>query len=326
VGSVILLSPAWTAVLVLASLAGWVAVAWSEGLGEAWLNAGFALVVTSIMAIMIQAVRVREARTTEQLAAANESKAHALERHAAELESANDSLEAFSYVIAHDLKEPIRGMRVYLEELREGLDAPPEERADLLARTLRTQASLERLVTGLLEWSRMTATPLEPEPIDVAALLDDPTTRAVFDRVLDERRARLLVDHDMPLVEGTPALVRQALANLVLNAARHNARPDAEVKVYAAPDAPRGMVDVVVEDNGPGYPQAVLDRVSGLRDRPSTVKGGFGLAIARRAAQRLGGQLVLANRPDGQGAQAHVLLPRVNPRAAAMQKRVRELV
>ncbi|MHB8585427.1 MAG: sensor histidine kinase [Thermoplasmatota archaeon] len=327
VGSVILLSPAWTAVVVIASLAGWSLVAASEGLGPLWLNAGFALVASSIMAVMIQFVRIRDAHVTEELSEANREKqlaldeAYAEERaKARELAAANDSLEAFTYVIAHDLKEPLRAMHTYLGEAREA--ASTDERTQMLDQAIRSEAQLERLVTGLLDLSRMTQTPLEPQAVDVAELLNDAATRAMFERVIQERRARLLVDQDFPKVQATVPILRQLLGNLILNAAKYNTRGDAQVRVYRAPDGPRGKVDIVVEDNGPGFPPDVLRSV-GESGAPRNVKGGFGLLIATRAAGRLGGTIHVQNRPEG-GAAVHVLLP--SGASVELERRVRELV
>ena len=334
VGSVILLSPRWTALLIVACFAGWSVIAWSEGAGEAWLNAGFSLVVTSIMSAMIQLTRVRDARATEELAAQSEDRARRLERavrtereHARALASANDSLEAFSYVIAHDLKEPLRSTRVYLEEAMTAPD--PAEREDMLRRAAKSQEHLEHLVRGLLDWSRATTAPLETQRVEVRELLDEGTTRQIFERALAERRARLLVDATLPAVVGTPALIRQVLGNLILNAIRHADVPDAQVRIFAAHDAPRGMVDIVVQDNGPGFSEAFLEQDRHSGGSPQSIKGGFGIAIARRAAGRLGGEVHLGNRRDGRGAEVHVLLPAPDAEATrreALAQRVRELV
>lgn len=310
--SIILLGPAWVLSFLFVCLAGWTAVAWSEGLDSAWLNAGFSLVVTTIMSGMIQIVRLRDAEQAEALTTGLESAIAREKAHARDLTAANDSLEAFTYVVSHDLKEPLRGLRAYLEDLEETL--PHGEARERYQRVVDTEERLTRLVHGLLEWSRASTTPTQSEPIDIAELLDEPTTRELFDRLLRERRGRLLIDRDIPRVQGAPALVRQVLGNLVVNSLRHNPRADPQIRVYAAPDAPRGMVDVVVEDNGPGYPRGVIERVAALKQRPSSVRGGFGLAIARRAAERMAGQLHLSN-AEGGGAQAHVLLPAARARA-----------
>ena len=329
--SVTLLSRAWMASLLAVAGIGWALVTLQMGAPAARLSGGLALVATSILAATIHHLRVREAGADERFTSIERENALRMERtiaaereHARHLTTINDSLEAFTYVVSHDLKEPIRGLRFHLEELAEELDAPRAQRAETVAGALRSHAQLERLVLGLLDWSRVTSTPVEPEPLDVRAILDDAATRAIYERVFRERRVKLLVDHDIPRVLGTPALLRQALGNLILNAARHNDRPDAQVRVYAADDAPQGMVDVIVEDNGPGFPAAVIDRIRTLKDRPSTVKGGFGLAIARRAVDRLGGALHLTNREEG-GAQAHVLVQRFAPEPD-LAHRVRELV
>ncbi|HEX2021134.1 MAG TPA: hypothetical protein VHH36_00350, partial [Candidatus Thermoplasmatota archaeon] len=245
--SLLLSLPLAMGVLALA-LGGWLAVMATEPVDEPWLNALFALLATTAVAAMIQVVRLREARRIEELLDSNVEKARQLEdahrkdaRQVRELEAANDSLEAFTYVVAHDLKEPIRSLHVHVDEALGSSDAA--EREAHLRQAARTLDNLNRLVVGLLEWSRVTTTPLEPAPIHVPALLDLEESRVQFERTLQEKRVKLLVERDVPLVLGTPALVRQVLGNLILNAARHNDNPSPQVRVYAASDAPRGMVD-----------------------------------------------------------------------------------
>lgn len=300
VGSIVLLSALWTGLVLAASLVGWGAVAWSEGLDEAWLNAGFALVATSIMSVMVQWTRLRDARRAEELRASNEQKTR--------------ELEAFSYLVAHDLKEPVRGLSVLLAEARDSEDAQDKEA--FLARAIVSRDQIEKLIAGLLEWSHATRAPLEPETLDVRALLDEPETRLMFERALQEHRARLLIESSFPPVRATAPLLRQALGNLVLNAVKHSDKPAPEVHVYAARDAPRGFVDLVVEDNGPGFSAAFLAEASSQAERPRSLKSGFGLIIARRVVERLGGTLVLRNRERGGGAEIHVLLPASRERAA----------
>ncbi|HUR69909.1 MAG TPA: HAMP domain-containing sensor histidine kinase [Candidatus Thermoplasmatota archaeon] len=290
VGSIILLSARWNAALIAATLAGWGLVMWTEGVDEAWLNASFALVAASLMSWTVQHVRLRDARRAEALLAENEAKAA--------------SLEAFAFVISHDLKEPIRATGIFLSDALASADKA--ERDELLGRARSSHEQLARLVDGLLGWSRLASTPVRPEPLDLHALLQDATTRAQFGQALAERRAKLLVEPGLPLVLATEPLARQILGNLILNAVKHNPREGPQVRVYAAPDAPRGKVDLVVEDNGPGFPPELLGQRP--RDAPRTIKRGFGMEIARRATELLGGELHVQNLRDG-GAAVHVLLP-----------------
>lgn len=239
-----------------------------------------------------------------------------------QLEDAVASLEAFTYVVGHDLKEPVRAMGTYLEEALESAD--PAERVAYARRAMEAHRNLEQLLRGLLEWSRTAMTPLEPEPLRVQDVLKDPGCAAQFGSLVAERNARLEVAPDMPPVLATESLLCRLFGNLVTNAVRHNPRPRPLVRIRSGEPLERNEVRILVEDDGPGLPEAVRDRFAKLPNKPVTLKGGFGLAITRRAAERLNGRLGVEERPGG-GTRFIVDLPAA-VQATDLETRVRELV
>lgn len=243
------------------------------------------------------------------------------DKAARELQDAYASLEAFSGVVAHDLKEPVRAMGVYLEEMQE--EADEVERAALVRRALVAHHNLQRLLDGLLEWSRTIATPLAPRDLDLRTVLTDAGNAAQWEGLLRERHATLQIAEDVPMIRGTESLVVRVFGNLVTNAIRHNPKPDPKVTIRAEP-ARRGVVRIMVEDDGPGFtPDALRAMRAGS---PRSVKRGFGLAIARRAAERLGGRLHVENRAEGGGRVVVELPAAKRPSRSRLEERVRELV
>lgn len=257
---------------------------------------GFAimLLVGIAMALPMALVKRREDRLRHDL----EERARELERRNDELTEANAALEAFGYVVSHDLKEPVRAIANYLDAAQESYGTE-DGQADL-ARAADANRRLVRLLNGLLSYARASSLAATPRPLDVREVLDSDACRAQYDTLLRERRGRLQVEPSLPAVLGDEVILTQLLGNVVLNAVRHNPRPNPMVRVRALPDAPPGRVHLVVEDNGEGFPADVLQRFETLRaSRPTTLRSGFGLAISHRAAQRLDGRLWLANGPGG---------------------------
>lgn len=172
-------------------------------------------------------------------------------------------------------------------------------------------------------------TPLELEPLLLPEVLRSPTCTVMYRQLLLDRQGVLTIDPGIPPVLATPGLVCQILGNLITNSLRHSDKEIPTIRVHHASTALRGFVDVVVEDNGPGYPAAVLDRFAALRNKPQTIKGGFGLAITRRAIERLGGQMTLSNVPGG-GGRAHLRFPEptapMRPRELTLGERFRDLI
>jgi two-component system NtrC family sensor kinase len=194
--------------------------------------------------------------------------------------------------VAHELRNPLAGIQMTLANLRAELSDP-----DLAARldlVLNEVTRLNRLLTQLLDTARH-----EPElarPLAIATLLDElvalmrcqiPPAVRLESRVPRDLTCRL-----------PPDRLRQALLNLVLNASAALGAAGGTITVDA--QASDGRIRITVSDDGPGFPDDVLR--TGIRPFLSTrARGtGLGLAVVRRFARDLGGDLQLDNRqPHG---------------------------
>ena len=260
--------------------------------------------------------REREGTRAARVAATQLAETNAeLRRVNAALRSANEGLEAFSYVVAHDLKEPVRAMAALLEDAEVGT-VRPVVRESLHAARLANER-LAKLLSGLLEVAH--ASLVEPgdlvplHPLDV---LEGSSCVARYASLRDERGARI----ETTSLVGTPPVLAtedhlcQILGNLVLNALRHTDKTSPLVRVSVAPqDADGDMVLLSVEDDGPGFPQGVAEQLTLAKQRPLAVRGGFGLVIVRRAVERLGGNVWFGRSADLGGAAVHLTLPSARP-------------
>ena len=233
-----------------------------------------------------------------------------LELANAALTSANRALEAFTYVVSHDLKEPTRALAELARSLREDharvLD---DDGKDIVRRSVESSLRLETLLNGLLEFSRAAQIqPFELEVLRVDEVVVHAECRTRYETLLRERQGELVVEPG-PAVRASVTGLCQVMGNLVLNAIKHNPEGGARVHVRSRTrdDDPR-LVDVLVSDNGPGYPQALIQHFNRAgRGRPTTLRGGFGLIIARQATEKMGGRMQIANSPEG-GARAVITL------------------
>ncbi|HWG91014.1 MAG TPA: PAS domain S-box protein [Candidatus Thermoplasmatota archaeon] len=242
----------------------------------------------------------------------------ALADHAARLTEANADLEAFAYLVSHDLKEPVRAIGAYLnaalEDCRSGAQEPPLE---YLEQAANTTERLGLLVEGLLTLSRVNRLhPSELEPVAVEAVATSPECCVRYEQAAAERGAEVEVcpEGDAPVLATAPALA-QILGNLILNGIRHNPSPRPHVRVAAAPapGSPR-MTRVTVEDDGPGFSDATVARFNarellGGSSSHRGATGGFGLTIARRMVERLGGRMWLGRSEALGGASVTFTLP-----------------
>jgi len=197
--------------------------------------------------------------------------------------------------ISHDLRTPLTRIRMRLEA---------NENDPLAARSIADVHEMDDLIESALEVFR------GPGHEEVAQVTD---VLALVQSLTDD-----LADLGQPVtVLGLPALarvhpvaLRRVVSNLVNNALRYGVRAEVLVSTHGA------EVEVIVDDFGPGIPQAQLEavmrpffRLESSRNR-LTGGSGLGLYIARDLLTRQGGTLLLANRPEG-GLRAKITLPKV---------------
>jgi signal transduction histidine kinase len=201
--------------------------------------------------------------------------------------------------LAHDLRTPLTRMRVAVDNAMDPATSPTDCQDALelvsqeLERVLSVFAALIDIARAESGLSREMMQPLRLDEVvlDVAGL---------FTPVLEDAGQRLEIAPMHPLVvDGHEQLLRQAVGNLLFNAARH-AGSGAAVTLEILSD--RGLAQIVVADNGPGIPEADRARAKDRFVRLDQARGGsgsgLGLSIVTAAAKLHGGELRLEdNRP-----------------------------
>jgi PAS domain S-box-containing protein len=237
-----------------------------------------------------------------------------LERRVAErteqVEAVNQELQAFSYTVSHDLRAPLRAVQglanAMLEDYAGQLDSAGK---DFARRIVAAANRMDKLIQGLLEYSRLSRLQLELESIDLASVVASVLSQ--LEAELRERNAQVTVEGTLPAVRGHPLTLEQVLSNLISNAVKFVA-PDVapNVRIRAQPRGSR--VRLWVEDNGIGIAPEhhgrifnVFERLHGIETFPGT---GVGLAIVRKGAERMGGRVGLESEP-GRGSKFWLELP-----------------
>ncbi len=228
-------------------------------------------------------------------------------RAAEELRLSDSVKTAILRAASHDLRSPLTAIRVAAESLASpSVSLSDEDRARQLDTVRRESARLDRLVTNLLDLSRLEAGSTVSRPELVS--LDELVGQAVAE-LGSEDRVRVELPADPPLVEVDPVQVERVLVNLLENALRHSGS-DAEVAVAIATAGEDAVVRVV--DEGPGIPAREVERVFEPFERLDGSRGrqglGLGLAIARGFAEANGGHVWVEPRP-GTGASFAVAFP-----------------
>lgn len=212
--------------------------------------------------------------------------------------------------VSHDLRTPLAVITGASTTLRDDPSLAPAVRDDLTATIVDEAERLERLVTNLLDMTRLDSGSVELKREWVPF---DELVGVALDRLkgpLAKRPVSVSVPPDLPLVQVDALLMQQLLVNLLENAAKHTPEGSAiDLRTEVAENA----LVVEVGDRGPGIYEGDEERIferfyRGPKARASGV--GLGLPICRAIAQAHGGTIRARNRPDG-GAVFQVSIPLV---------------
>ena len=228
-----------------------------------------------------------------------------------ELEAANRELETFTYSVSHDLKAPLRGIDGYSRLLIEDhLDQLDDEGRQFLHNVRRGVEQMNQLIEDLLAYSRMERRGMQHVEVELRRSVD-----AALDERRDElsgRHVEIRVEMDTLTARADPeglALVFRNLLDNALKFTRDRQQPVIEISGRLSDEA----IIIAVRDNGIGFDMRFHDRIFDIFQRlqrteeyPGT---GVGLAIVRKAVQRMRGR-VWAESSPGQGARFFVELPR----------------
>lgn len=234
----------------------------------------------------------------------------------AQLEDANQELEAFSYSVSHDLRAPLRHIDGFVEILEENaatkLDPESRHHLHTIAQAAR---QMGKLIDALLTFSRLARAPLNKRKLNLELLLRD-----ILADLKGEIRNRKIkwVLHKLPVVEADPILTKQALLNLVSNAVKYTRkRPRALVEIGTASNRQEHVV--FVRDNGVGFDMLHSDKLFAAFQRlhrASEFEGtGVGLANVRRIIHRHGGRTWAEGMVD-KGATFYFSLPKNSKEAS----------
>ncbi len=229
----------------------------------------------------------------------------ALSDSAAALWARMDAIEQFAADVAHEIKNPLTSIQSAIETLRRIEDPVPRQR--LLAIIAEDVMRLDRLISDISDASRIDAelSRVATEQVDVAPIMEN--LKELDDATRDADSPRLLID----VPPGANLTVRavgdrlvQVLRNLLGNA--HSFSPPNGRIWLRAREEPT-LVAIIVEDEGPGIPEAKLEHIFDrfYTERPRGERfgqhSGLGLSISRQIAEALRGRISAENRRGAKG-------------------------
>ena len=306
-------------------------IAWVFKNGEASIEAGFAtkdgreipyffngrrLVLRGVECLLGVGINIAERKRAEDaVTKLNTELEQRVEERTGALAAKNRELETFTYSVSHDLKAPLRGIdgysRLLLEDYGDRLD---DEGRHFLALVRQASSHMGQLIDDLLAYSRLERRAPQATRVRAKGLV-----RALLEASAGEIELRDVcitdtVSEDVELLADLQGLT-MALRNLIDNALKFTRKTAApEIEIGARIEGTRCVL--WVRDNGIGFDARYIDRIFDIfqrlhraEDYPGT---GIGLAIVRKAMERMGGR-VWAHSEAGRGAIFYLEIPLFNP-------------
>jgi len=209
----------------------------------------------------------------------------------AELERSNKELQEFAYVASHDLQEPLRMVSSYTTLLSRRYKGKLDESADdFIGFAVDGATRMQKLINGLLQYSRVGTKGKQFEPTDVNDIFAQSVNNLTF--AIEENEAQVTRD-ELPVVMADDVQLVQLFQNLIGNAIKFHGETLPQVHVGVRQEGETWIFSV--KDNGIGIEQEYRERIfvifQRLHGRQEYAGTGIGLAVCKRIVERHGGHI-----------------------------------
>jgi PAS domain S-box-containing protein len=207
----------------------------------------------------------------------------------ADLEQRNQALDAFGYIVAHDLKAPLRGianLSEWIEADLAGVITPDTQRQMTLLRN--RVHRMEAIVNGLLDYARVGRLDDPSESVEMSQLLAE-----IVDSLAPPPTFKIEIAPNLPTLHTKRLFLSQVLTNLISNGIKHHDRVDGTIHITIVERS--DVYEFAIADDGPGIPPEQHERVFKIfqamnpQNRPDST--GIGLAIVKKIVEAEGGTI-----------------------------------
>ncbi|MBN1310671.1 MAG: response regulator [Anaerolineae bacterium] len=221
--------------------------------------------------------------------------------YAAELESRNQELDAFSHTVAHDLKTPLSAIKMIADMLIEcDLDALEPKAQELIFAIHDSSLKMDKMISSLLLLSRLRSAEEVVGEVDMRLVVQTVLDRLQSD--IHQKNAIVEVDDNLPIALGYGPWLEEVFANLISNALKY-AQEDRSPHIAIGGTSQNGTtVRYEVQDNGVGIKPQDQARLFEMFSRfhPEKASGhGLGLSIVHRIVTKLNGRVGVESQPEG---------------------------
>jgi PAS domain S-box-containing protein len=213
--------------------------------------------------------------------------------------AANEELTHFAYIVSHDLKAPLRGIKLLTEwfctDYGDKLGDEAKQQLNLLQSRV---GRMHSLIEGVLQYSRVGRVKEQIVTIDLNELFGN-----IIDAIAPPEHIHIEIQGSLPTIQGEKTRVNQVFQNLLTNAVKYMDKPEGHVTVACTDDGDAWTFSVA--DNGPGIEEQYFERIfrifQTLAPRDEFESTGVGLTLVKKIVEHDGGR-VWVESEIGQGS------------------------
>jgi light-regulated signal transduction histidine kinase (bacteriophytochrome) len=203
-----------------------------------------------------------------------------------EIETINKELDDFTYIVSHDLKEPLRSIDAFSKFIEKDYsDLLDEDGKNYLHRIRVNSRRMQNLIEDLLEVSRLGRKKNVFEYVDVEFILSE--VRSRLETIIEEKQAKLIINQKLPKIYCDRIRITEVFANLLSNALKYNDKQNPVIEISC--NEKDSLYEFSVKDNGIGIKKQyytkifeIFQRLGRKQDKSGT---GAGLTIVKKIIQ-----------------------------------------
>ncbi|NIJ52966.1 ATP-binding protein [Dyadobacter arcticus] len=230
-----------------------------------------------------------------------------------QLQRSNEDLQQFAHVASHDLKEPVRKVKLFSSRLQTELAGHLPEKGQLYISKIQHAADrMFSMIDGVLTYSSLNAIEQSAEPIDLNEIINNIEDDM---EVLIAQKGAVIKKEHLPVIEGAPVLIYQLFYNLIGNSLKFSKAGQAPIiSISCAVPLNQGIVDIMVADNGIGFEQRYAERIfetfARLNGKDDYEGTGLGLSLCKKIVERHNGKIAVQSAVD-KGTKFTITIPNV---------------
>jgi PAS domain S-box-containing protein len=226
----------------------------------------------------------------------------------AELKYVNEELEQFTSIVSHDLQEPIRTIKSFLQLIDMKLDQGQNDDLKIyINKSVNAANRMKELIQNLLNYSQLSKGEVLEEPVKVEDLINQALQN--LKSLVEASKAQVTVENEVDTIQGDRIQLVQLIQNLLSNAFKFTDLENPQIKIKCFNE--NGIVKFAVTDNGIGIAEDDLNKVFEIFRRLNTKKDypgtGIGLAICKKIVDRHRGKIWPESQP-GKGTTFYFIL------------------